>query len=585
MRLRPVHLRSLAHEPGSPERESVADATSPGAADLGPLAVTWSGDDRSVSWSVANRGDRPVAVRSVRLVCEVEAAPPIRMFRHGYQSWSPTGVGTLGVDVDPSTIADLELMQAGYHADQRRARDGELRSELVTVLADASADPPLLLGFDGGSEHDGTFRLRRTADGRVELLVEAFLGDAVLALAEERTLHGVDIDASDASASDKLAAWAARVGAANGARTAAPYQVGWCSWYQYFTDITERTLGANLALAADWPFDVFQLDDGYQANIGDWLHTNDTFPSELDAIAAAIRAAGRTPGIWLAPFLAAADSDLATRRPDWFARFRAGDEDHGPLRTWWNPAWSQADGGFQRGLDTTNPEVLAHLEATARALVESGFDYLKLDFTFSPSADGGYDDPSRTPAQRVRAGFDAIRRGAGERTFLLGCGVPLGPVVGVVDGVRIGQDVAPRWSLPAGSETVPGYLDVEPAVRHAYGNTVTRAFQHRNLWLNDPDCLMLRTTATDLSPDAMRTWADTIAMSGGMVLVSDDLSLLDASARALLDDVVALGRAVDADAAAGRPPRSPTSWTTPCRRPCSPPAAHSSSTPTPARPR
>jgi alpha-galactosidase len=557
VRLRPIRLRSLSHERGGPEREALVDARSSGTAALGPLAVTWSGDERAIAWRVANRGDRPLAVRSVALVYAVEATAPIRMFRHGYQSWSPTGVATLGVDVDPSTIADLELLQAAHHADQRRAQEGELRSELVTVLADASGPSTVLLGFDGGVEHDGTFRLRPTDSGGAELHVEAFLGDAVFAPGEERTLHGVAIDAGDAPASDKLAAWATRVGAANGARTKAPFLVGWCSWYQYFTEITEGTLRSNLALAADWPFDLFQLDDGYQASIGDWLHTNDTFPSDLDQIADAIRAAGRTPGIWLAPFLAAADSTVGAEHPDWLARYQLDGQDHGALRAWWNPAWSDADAGFQRGLDTTNPEVLAHLEATAAALVDAGYDYLKLDFTFSPSAAGGYDDPTRTPAQRVRAGFDAIRRGAGDDTFLLGCGVPLGPVIGVVDGVRIGQDVAPRWSLPGGDETVPGYADVEPAVRHAYGNTVARAFLHRRLWLNDPDCLMLRTTATDLSPAAVRTWADTIAMSGGMVLVSDDLALLDGSARSLLDETIALGRQVDTEAVGGRTPDAP----------------------------
>ena len=46
-------------------------------------------------------------------------------------------------------------------------------------------------------------------------------------------------------------------------------------------------------------------------------------------------------------------------------------------------------------------------------------------------------------------------------------------------------------------------------------------------------------------------------MSGGMVLVSDDLALLDRNARSLLDDTIALGRQVDAEAVAGRTPHSP----------------------------
>jgi alpha-galactosidase len=80
---------------------------------------------------------------------------------------------------------------------------------------------------------------------------------------------------------------------------------------------------------------------------------------------------------------------------------------------------------------------------------------------------------------------------------------------------------------------------------------------HRQLWLNDPDCLMLRSTHTDLSPAAARAWAETVAVSGGMALVSDDLALLDGAARRVFDDVVAIGRASDAEAAVHRPARCP----------------------------
>ena len=68
---------------------------------------------------------------------------------------------------------------------------------------------------------------------------------------------------------------------------------------------------------------------------------------------------------------------------------------------------------------------------------------------------------------------------------------------------------------------------------------------HRRLWLNDPDCVMLRTTHSDLTRDQVHKWAHAVGDSGGMVLVSDDLALLGADERALLDDVIARGREVD----------------------------------------
>ena len=119
---------------------------------------------------------------------------------------------------------------------------------------------------------------------------------------------------------------------------AAPFQVGWCSWYQYFHDVTEADIVANLALADRWPFDVFQIDDGYQAAIGDWLETNDRFPSDLAGLAASIGATGRTPGLWLAPFLVAPDSEVARRHPDWIARHLVDGVDTGPAAHLVEPA-------------------------------------------------------------------------------------------------------------------------------------------------------------------------------------------------------------------------------------------------------
>lgn len=518
--------------------------------EVGPFVVRVTGDPTSAEWSVTNRSDEPLAVRSVRIVHDVSANGPLRLLRQGYQSWTRTAVATLGVDRDPSTTpGSLKMMQGVHHADQRSVAGDELRSEWMTVLADDDADR-VVAGFDAGFEHDGTWRVCTTDEGRIELAVEAFLGDAVLAPHAPRSLHGFTFDVG-ADVPSMLDAWATRAGRAAAARVDAPYQVGWCSWYHYFHDVGEGDIRSNLARADDWPFDVFQIDDGYQSAIGDWLTTNDKFATEIDGLASVIRDAGRQPGIWIAPFIAAPDSVVATTHPDWLARMPDGK----PLWGMFNPPWGGGMDGLMYALDTTNPEVIVHLEHVARSLVDAGFTYLKLDFTFAPSFDGVWSDPSRTPAQRVRAGYEAIRRGAGDDTFVLGCGAPLAQVVGVVDGNRIGPDVAPSWERASDGLGIPGYTDVEPSTLHAWIDTLTRSFMHRRLWLNDPDCLMLRTDETAMTPDAIETWARAVAVSGGMALVSDDLALLGPDARARLDDVVAIGRQVDAEARRGATPR------------------------------
>jgi alpha-galactosidase len=453
----------------------------------------------------------------------------------------------LGRDVDSSRAPNaLPLVHAAFHADPSVADTGELRSEQVGVLA-LQHRPYVCVGFTGGARHAGTVRARIVGD-RVEVRAEAWLGGALLRAGERRALHSVALDEGDEPA-ELLEAWAARVGKEEEARVDAPFIVGWCSWYQYFEHVTERDVRANLALAGNFPFDVFQLDDGYQHEIGDWLATNERFPAGVDGIAAAISDTGCTPGIWIAPFLAAPASELTGTHPEWLAGSPDAD---GFAIGMYNEPW----GGVMALLDTTRPEVLDHLERTTFALVDAGYRYLKLDFTFAAAMPGRFADPTRTPAERVRAGFDAIRRGAGDETFIVGCGAPIGAVVGSVDAMRIGADVAPWWDLPAGrGEQLAGYEATVPSTHNAFVNTCTRSFMHRRLWSNDPDCVMLRTSGTDLAPDAAERWARTIGASGGLVLVSDDLALLGAQQAQLLDEVIAAGRASDAAARAGHSPR------------------------------
>jgi alpha-galactosidase len=56
----------------------------------------------------------------------------------------------------------------------------------------------------------------------------------------------------------------------------------------------------------------------------------------------------------------------------------------------------------------------------------------------------------------------------------------------------------------------------------AIHNTLTRAFMHRRWWFNDPDCLLLRPDA-ELTMAEIHTLATVIALSGGSLLLSDDL--------------------------------------------------------------
>ena len=72
-----------------------------------------------------------------------------------------------------------------------------------------------------------------------------------------------------------------------------------------------------------------------------------------------------------------------------------------------------------------------------KAVREWGFDYLMLDFNWSDFSNA---DPTRTMAEVIRDRFAAIRRVAGRGTFIEACMCPLGPVVGLADGLRVAPD-------------------------------------------------------------------------------------------------------------------------------------------------
>ena len=146
-----------------------------------------------------------------------------------------------------------------------------------------------------------------------------------------------------------------------------------------------------------------------------------------------------------------------------------------------------------------------------------------------------------TRAETLRHGLEAIRRGAGDDAFILGCGCPLGQAVGIVDGMRIGPDVAPYWGKTASGAG-------EPATALAIDAILARSFMHRRLWLNDPDCLMLRARETRLSDDERHALASTIIACGGMLLISDDMSLLDAEAGKLFRAVAKIAEEIDSNA-------------------------------------
>lgn len=302
--------------------------------------------------------------------------------------------------------------------------------------------------------------------------------------------------------------------------------IGWCSWYHYFTDITFDELSKNVKLLAEIrdrekiDYRLVQLDDGYEKEIGDWLTTNSKFP-DLKEIASEIRGKGFKAGLWIAPFSASESSRLFNEHKEWFVKNSDGNP-RVAYRNWNKQIFA---------LDTTNPEVLLHLERLIKTIRSYGFDYLKIDFLFAGAIPGGRFNEFLTPVEAYRSGMQTIRAAAGDDCFILGCGAPLLPSVGYVDGMRIGSDTAPEWN----GET----MDIGvPSARFSLRNAYTRSFMHRRLWLNDPDTIVLRNCG--LTEEEKRVFALSVGLLDGMMLTSDDMSQVGRDGISLLMEAMQL---------------------------------------------
>lgn len=446
---------------------------------------------------------------------------PSQVLEHGHQSWSAVR-RTTADDVRPER-ADLPDWARGTHLSHPE-RAGRVVTGDQFLVTDTG-----VAGFLDARSHLGTVEAR--TDGSV--IAVALLDDVPLEPGAERRLDPLWIASGDAG--PLYSQFADLWGATAGARVPDRSVFGWCSWYQYFAEVLPEHIRSNLALAAEHGVDVVQIDDGYQQAIGDWLTPRATWAEGTAPLADEIRAAGLQAGIWTAPFLIGEDSQLVTEHPDWVPRHKSG---HG-ARAMYNP-WSW--GGWALVLDTTRDDVLDHLRSTYAALVEQGFDYHKIDFCYAAALPAARFDQTKTRAESLRLGLDAVRDGIGADSFLLGCGCPFGPAVGVVDAMRVSADVAPVW---APDQSWPGLEETAPAARNAVIASALRAPLHRRVFLNDPDCLLIRPTDTHLDATHRQVLTDVIAGTGAFLLLSDDLSTYTDEQWAVVDQLRAMQPALD----------------------------------------
>jgi alpha-galactosidase len=270
----------------------------------------------------------------------------------------------------------------------------------------------------------------------------------------------------------------------------APYRV-WCSWYSLYTEINETQLLKILSDLGPFnshqslPFDVFQIDDGWQISIGDW-EPNAKFPSGMDRLADRVKETGRKAGFWLAPLVVVPSSSVYREHRDWLLH-----DENGKLVSagfnWSEPLYA---------LDTTHPAALDWLAALIKKVRAWGYDYVKLDFLYAGALPGKrHLDMPREAA--YRNGLTVIRAALGE-AYLLTCGAPILPSIGLCDGIRVGPDVAGHFTSHRDDDLLMNFAI--PGARNALRTTLNR------LWLQplihtDPDVVYFGSRQNNLTSE------------------------------------------------------------------------------------
>ncbi|HEX7540551.1 MAG TPA: glycoside hydrolase family 36 protein [Anaerolineales bacterium] len=392
-------------------------------------------------------------------------AAPVRYLYSGWQSWSLTG----WVDTDRPVRPMRPSSMYSLHTDPVYARETRPHGSWygAVELPDGQV---LFLGALGLESHV-------MLDGHsLTGWYETGDGEWFLATGDE---------------SEFMARYAGLLGERLGkGGVKAPYRV-WCSWYSLYTEIYETQLLKILSDLGPFdspqglPFDVFQIDDGWQVSIGDW-EPNAKFPSGMDGLATRIKETGRKAGLWLAPLVVVPSSSVYREHRDWLLHDQNGSLVSAGFN-WSEPLYA---------LDTTHPAALDWLAALMKKVRAWGYDYAKLDFLYAGALPGKHTvDMPREAA--YRNGLKVIRTALGE-AYLLTCGAPILPSIGLCDGIRVGPDVAGHFTSHRDDDLLMNFAI--PGARNALRTTLNR------LWLQplvhtDPDVVYFRSRQNNLTPE------------------------------------------------------------------------------------
>ena len=293
--------------------------------------------------------------------------------------------------------------------------------------------------------------------------------------------------------------------------------LGYTSWYNYYQNINEEIILRDLD-SLDNRFNLFQIDDGYETYVGDWLDIDSNkFPNGFDGIVKKIHSKGYKAGIWLAPFVAEEKSKLFREHKELFKKDKNGNF----IKCGGN--WS----GFY-ALDFFNPDARDYIKKCLEYYMDLGFDFFKLDFLYAISLPRYYDT---TKAIVTDMAYKFIRDILKDK-LILGCGALPFTSSMYFDYLRVGPDVSLKfddvWFMRlAHRERISTKVTIQ--------NTIYRSIFNNHLFLNDPDVFLLRKDNIELNDKQKEALLIINALFGSVLMTSDNIALYDNETNKLLD--------------------------------------------------
>ena len=300
---------------------------------------------------------------------------------------------------------------------------------------------------------------------------------------------------------------------------------GYTSWYNYYQNINEKIILRDLDAISEKTDKVntFQIDDGYQTAVGDWLSINKTkFPNGMKPIVEKIHAKGWQAGLWLAPFGAQKGSKLASEHSDWLVKGKNG-----------KPIMVGANWGGFYAIDIDNTEARAYIKNVFDTVLNDwGFDLVKLDFLYATAVVPLH---NKTRGQLAYESIDFLRECVGDKQ-ILGCGVQQMPCFGKVEYMRIGADMDLGWKHKF-FRNLTHREDV--STPNAIHNSVYRICLNNRAFLCDPDVFLLRRSNIKFTFEQQKVLAKFIKLFGSVLFMSDNVDEYDDEQMAVFNDTLA----------------------------------------------